>query len=72
MRKMRIHSVPSAFGGEDFYDDDGTFVGYSVPSAFGGSDFYGVNGETGYSVPSAFGGSDYQFDDAPDTPDDNR
>ena len=58
-----IHRIDSVFGGADFYDDSGNFVGHSVPGIGGGEDFFGVNGETGYSVPGIGGGQDFYFSD---------
>ena len=48
----RIYSVQSILGGQDFYDDNGQFVGYSVPGIGSGEDYYYSNGETGYTVDS--------------------
>lgn len=62
----RIYSVESVFGGQDFYDENGNFIGYSVPGIAGGEDFFFTNGESGYSVDSPFGGTDVIIDDDPD------
>ena len=60
-----MYSVPSAFGGEDFFGDNG-YVGSSVDSVFGGQDFYGANGTRGASFDAIFGGGqDFIFDDDP-------
>lgn len=57
-----IYGIDSALGGQDFYDDDGNYVGSSVPGIGGGEDYYGADGTTGYSVDSVFGnGQDIYF-----------
>ena len=55
----RINGFESIFGGSDFYDENGNYVGSSVPGIGGGEDFYFANGETGYTVPGIGGGEDY-------------
>ena len=55
-----IYRVGSAFGGSDFYDENGNHIGYSVPGIGGGEDYFFDNGETGYTVDSVIGnGEDY-------------
>ena len=63
MKMSRIYSIQSAFGGSDFYDENGNHVGYSVPGIGGGEDFFWDNGETGYTVDSAINGQDYYGSD---------
>lgn len=59
-----IYGFDSAFGGQDFYDDNGSYVGSTVPGIGGGEDFYGADGSFGYSVDSALGnGQDIYFSD---------
>lgn len=60
MTMSRIYGIESAFGGSDFYDENGNHVGYSVPGIGGGEDYYWDDGSTGYSVDSIIGnGQDY-------------
>ena len=40
----QISGFDSAFGGQDFYDDNGNYVGSSVPGIGCGEDFYGADG----------------------------
>lgn len=59
-----IYGVDSAFGGQDFFDDSGNYVGSSAPGIGGGEDYFGADGTTGYSVDSALGnGKDFYFSD---------
>ena len=55
----RFYGIQSAFGGQDFYDDSGSYVGSSVPGIGGGEDYFWANGETGHTVDSAISGQDY-------------
>ena len=52
--RKRIYGINSIIGnGQDFYDENGAYVGSSVDSVFGGQDFYGADGQhVGYSVDS--------------------
>ena len=60
MRKKRLYSIHSVFGGRDFYDENGQRIGYSVPSITGnGEDFVWSDGSHGYSVDSVIAGQDY-------------
>lgn len=53
-------SIPSVFGGMDYYDKNGKKVGHSVPGIFGDYDIYDEKGhKTGYSMPGIFGGYDH-------------
>ena len=64
MKMGRIYGIESAFGGSDFYDENGNHVGYSVPGIGGGEDYFWDNGETGYTVDSVIGnGQDYYGSD---------
>ena len=58
-----IDSIESVFGGADFYDENGQFIGHFIPDIGGGKDFYDVNGETAYSVPGICGGEDIYSSD---------
>lgn len=55
----RINGFESAFGGSDFYDENGNYVGSSVPGIGGGEDYYGSNGTTTYTVDGILGGKRY-------------
>ncbi len=64
MRMKHIYGVENAFGGSDYFDENGQLVGSSVPGIGGGEDFYGNDGTTGHSVDSVFGnGQDIYFSD---------
>ena len=56
----RIYSVPSVFGGEDFYGSDGSRA-YSVRNPLGGEDIHGDI--SGFTIDSPFDGSDFFMDD---------
>ncbi len=60
LKKKKIYSVPSIFGGYDCFDaDTGQRLGSSIPSITGnGENYYGIDGSTGYSIDSMFGGRD--------------
>lgn len=64
MNVKNIYGFDSAFGGQDFYDENGYYVGSSAPGIGGGEDYFGADGTTGYSVDSVLGnGKDFYFSD---------
>jgi len=63
----RFYSVPSVFGGKDYYNEDGEKVGWSAPSIIDGEVIYNSDGEkNGWSTESAFGGENYFMEDEPE------
>ena len=56
------YSIPSVFGGSDYFDESGNDVAYSVKSAFGGEDIYTSDNMTISTFESPFGGVDIAGD----------
>ena len=60
----RFYSVPSVFGGKDYYNEDGEKVGWSAPSIIDGEVIYNFDGEkVGWSNESVFGGENFFMDE---------
>ena len=54
------YSRSNIFGGQDYYNSNGSSAGYSRSNIFGGYDYYNSNGSSaGYSRRNIFGGYDY-------------
>ena len=54
----RINSVPGVFGGNNYYDDSGTNVGYSTPGLIAGEHMHLNDDLFGMDPSDDHGGSD--------------
>ena len=54
------YSTSNVFGGQNYYNSNGTSAGYSSRNVFGGYNYYNSNGTSaGYSSSNVFGGYNY-------------